>query len=140
MNFISYATANDDPSFEFDMLNLTRMVEFQSGVSHVKLFIAISEVVDATSKQMGKIKSIIDYVNVKSKGRVHVLGVEFKSNLGRDFSSHALNLRKILKITSDDGACYFSTEVDMARYLMDGTKGIFSKFQNFQTSRYAAAL
>ncbi len=107
MYYISYATANDDPLFYYDRIHLFRMTRLDSGTNNVKIFISISKVTDVTVCQEEIINEIIAETNKMSQGRLRIYDVEFKSNIGRDFSSHSCNLKKIAKIANDGDSVLF---------------------------------
>lgn len=107
VNYISYATANDDELFYYDRINFFRMAVIESGVKNIEIFISISIVNDVTVEQYKVINSIISDANKMSLGKININDVEFKSNIGRDFSSHACNLRKIAKNATDGDSVFF---------------------------------
>ena len=107
MYYISYATANDDPFFYYDRIHMFRMNTLDSGVDKVQIFISVSKVVEITTKQEDTLSKIIQEVNSNHKGSLSICNVEYKSNVGRDFSSHACNLRKIAKLATDGDKVLF---------------------------------
>lgn len=107
MYYMSYATANDDPLFHYDRIHLFRMTMLDSGIDNIKIFISISKVTDVTASQEEIINRIIAETNKMSRGRLRIDDAEFKSNTGRDFSSHSCNLKKIAKIAKDGDSILF---------------------------------
>lgn len=95
--FISYASANDDVSFYVDYLHFRNRSRFRSGVPKTELFVAISEVIPFTPLQHDIWAAFYRRFSVTE---IELSSVSFKSNIGRDFSSHALNLRLISKQAS----------------------------------------
>ncbi len=83
--FLGYITANDQPSFLIDYLNIKNMVRYHPGVPSIHVCIAVSEVSDITPKQKIRIQKL-KYALQKAAhiSKVHVI---IKNNIGRDFSS-----------------------------------------------------
>ncbi len=102
--FVSYATANDDPRFLVDFLNFKNFVCYPSGVDEINIAISVSNVnrCEQDILEFGKSVRILQ----KSQ-KFNLLSLRFKKNLGRDFSSHACNLRDIAHSAEDDDYVLF---------------------------------
>jgi hypothetical protein len=93
--FLSYATANEQPMYWDDFANCVSFAKHDPGVDLVQMFIGISEVYPRTVGDENVARELVQMIERNSHIKVRAL--TFKSNIGRDFSSHAHNLRKIAK-------------------------------------------
>lgn len=98
--FLGYLTANDDPSFLIDYLNIKNMVRYHPGVSPIHVCITVSKVREINNTDRQKIKEI---KKALLKAR-HVSNVKIiiKDNIGRDFSSSKKCLEYFSRFSSDD--------------------------------------
>jgi hypothetical protein len=93
--FLSYATANEQLMYWDDFANFLSLARYDPGVDQVEMFIAVSEVVPRTVAHEKIVNELVNLL--RATPNIKVRTVSFKSNVGRDFSSHACNLRKIAK-------------------------------------------
>jgi len=103
--FLSYVTANDDPGYAVDFANFDNMVRHDPGVPRVEMYIAVSEATPRSRRD----ERIVSRFGSRL-GASPVISVEsavFKSNVGRDFSSAACNLRLIARASEDDDFILF---------------------------------
>ncbi|MGL1935624.1 MAG: hypothetical protein OCD01_11405 [Fibrobacterales bacterium] len=92
--FHCYATANDSKYYFEDIKNLIRISEINHGVSHVELYIAISRVRDESFFDtffMSTVRKIFE-----GHANYTLREIFFKDNVGRDFSSYAELLKRVL--------------------------------------------
>ncbi|NTJ67506.1 hypothetical protein G6M50_05975 [Agrobacterium rhizogenes] len=94
---MSYSTANDDPNYRLDLIHLANMRRYDPGVTCVQLFIATSMVGDGPALH-----------DPHEGGLIVKRNTSLKSNVGRDFSSCALNLRLIAEEASPDDYILFT--------------------------------
>ncbi len=102
--FLGYLTANDDPTFLIDYLNIKNMIRYHPGVLSISVCIAISSVRDLDKndrKKIDRMKRLMMKCN-------HISGVHIlvKDNIGRDFSSAESCLN------------YFSGDINDGDYVM----------------------
>jgi hypothetical protein len=104
-HFLSYATANDDPGYAYDFAHFANMLRHRSGVPQVELYVAVSEATPRTRRDERIAALLKRRFNADSP--VKLRSLEFKSNLGRDFSSAAHNLRLIAQRADDQDFLLF---------------------------------
>jgi hypothetical protein len=103
--FLSYVTANDDPGYAVDFANFRNMVRRDPGVPRIEMYIAVSEAVPR-SRSDERIVSRLER-RLGASPIISVENIAFKSNVGRDFSSAAYNLRLIARMAGDDDFILF---------------------------------
>jgi len=98
--YLGYLTANDDPSFLIDYLNIKNMVRYDPGVSPLHVCISVSKVRGTNNRDRQKIKQLKRTL-LKAK---HISNVKIitKDNIGRDFSSAQKCLEYFSQFCSDD--------------------------------------
>jgi hypothetical protein len=102
--FVSYASANDEP-YRTDLAHLHSMLKFSSGVGLVDVYIAISRVSDR--KFYDRVfRLACRLVSLGSKS-LKIRSITMKSNVGRDFSSHACNCERIFESGKDSDFVLF---------------------------------
>lgn len=83
--YLGYLTANDDPSFLVDYLNIKNMVRYRPGVTPIRCCMVVSEVSERTEKDVKKVSALRqELLRSPAFEEVRVI---WKSNMGRDFSS-----------------------------------------------------
>lgn len=97
--FLGYLTANDDPEFTIDYLNIRNMLRHHPGVPAIHVCIAVSEVNKIREMDRRKVDKLRDRL-LRSPYFADVT-VIFKSNKGRDFSSAQQCLRYFSAFCSD---------------------------------------
>jgi hypothetical protein len=103
--FLSYVTANDDPGYAVDFANFGNMVRRDPGVPRIEMYIALSEATPRGRRD----ERIVSRLESRP-GASPIIAVEntaFKSNVGRDFSSAAYNLRLIARVAGDEDFVLF---------------------------------
>lgn len=105
-HFLSYATANEQLMYWDDLANCQNFALYDPGVDLVQIFIAISEVCPRTTKDRKIVRELVNLV--ERNPCIRVREITFKSNVGRDFSSHACNLRKIALDADPDDFILFT--------------------------------
>lgn len=103
--FLSYSTANDDPYYKADFYNFNNLALIKSGVLELYVFISISEVYPKSKIDDYVISKLVKIIEKNKKIKVHCC--EFKSNIGRDFSSSHNNLLKIREHCQKDDYILF---------------------------------
>ena len=98
--YLGYLTANDDPTFIIDFLNLRRMIRYHPGVSRITIIIAISIVNDISKNDLNKIFSLVNLF--KNNSIYEIKKILIKNNIGRDFSSAEACLKEIAKEANED--------------------------------------
>lgn len=98
--YLGYVTANDDPSFLVDWLNVCNMVRYDPGVIGIRFFLVISEVRKPTIRDKRGADALCR--KVLESGAFQSAEVLWKSNVGRDFSSAQLFLHRIASEASDE--------------------------------------
>jgi len=98
--FLGYLTANDDPSFLIDYLNIKNMARYKPGVSPVHVCISISKVREINNTDRQRIKQLKKAL-LQAKHISHVKIIT-KDNIGRDFSSAQKCLEYFSQFCSDD--------------------------------------
>ncbi len=83
--FLAYATANDRFGHAQDRANFARMLTIPSGVECIDIGIAISEARPRSRRDERDFRDMAR--SLEASGRFHVAAMEFKPNVGRDFSS-----------------------------------------------------
>jgi len=104
--FMSYSTANDDPSFGRDIVNFENFATRNPGPCSIALYISVSEVLprgNHENKTLERLRKLVESSKV-----FHVQSIQYKSNIGRDFSSAKENLRRIVQVGSPSDYIFFS--------------------------------
>ncbi len=83
--YLIYSTANDDPMYVDDFFNFDDMARFHPGVPMVNIIVVVSQVI-LFSKSDTLALSLLRW-RAESSGRLKVVEIIFKGNVGRDFSS-----------------------------------------------------
>jgi hypothetical protein len=96
--FVSYASANDEP-YRTDLTHLHGMLTFSSGVGSVDIYISISKV--AKRPFYDKCFWLICLLVSLGSKNLKIKNITMKGNIGRDFSSHACNCKKIFESAKD---------------------------------------
>jgi hypothetical protein len=95
-SYLAYLTANDDPTYKADYFNFLNMAQHHPGVSHIHIYIAVSEVNELSPCDRKKISQIAEILDCCEW--LTVQKILFKSNVGRDFSSAESCLGEISKV------------------------------------------
>lgn len=103
--FMSYSTANEG-DYQEDFFNFSKLAERAPGVEKVLLYVAISEVKARTARDT---RALADLCGLAERNpRIEVKAISFKSNIGRDFSSAATNLRLIHQSAAPEDLVLFT--------------------------------
>jgi len=122
--FYCYATANDRKHYLRDIRNLIRLKNAVPGVNEVFLYIAISKMkrLNLLDKLFaGTIKNLFvshQYFELKE--------IFFKENKGRDFSSYASLIRKLLPEATENDYVFFQNRSAYGPF----ENGYFNRFIN----------
>ena len=103
--FLSYATANDDPGYAYDFAHFGNMLRRDPGVPRVEMYLAISEATPRSRRDERTSARLA--AQLEASERICLRSMDFKSNVGRDFSSAASNLRRIAQAAGDDDFVLF---------------------------------
>ena len=103
--FMSYATANDDPSYARDFVNFQNLRKRNPGPGTVEVYIAVSEAKPRTRRDAKKLRQLRRLLESSRSFRVKT--IRFKNNLGRDLSSAKYNLLDIARVASPDDFVFF---------------------------------
>jgi hypothetical protein len=98
--YLIYVTANDDDTYLNDFLNFDDMARFPSGVSHLDVVIAVSQV-----KPFSEVDKMVFRMlrwRIERTKHLNVSNIIFKGNVGRDFSSVKVCLDSLKNIAKDD--------------------------------------
>jgi len=98
--YLGYLTANDDPSFFKDYLNVKNMVRYKPGVSPLHVCITVSAVRKITDKDKSKIKRLKK--TLLKANHISTVKIIFKNNIGRDFSSAQISLKYFSEFCKDE--------------------------------------
>jgi hypothetical protein len=102
--YMSYSTANEG-DYKEDLFNFSCLAMQSPGVKKIYLYISVSEAREA-SKRDNRILSRLARI-AESNRSIEVRSVRKKSNIGRDFSSAAFNLRLISQEAHDEDFILF---------------------------------
>jgi hypothetical protein len=103
-HFLLYATANElDYSIDFE--NFKRLLNNSSGVNKVLVFIAVSLVKEKSEDDVQFVKEALDLFQASEE--YDLQEVLFSSNVGRDFSSYGMMLRKSIETGAKDDYVLF---------------------------------
>jgi len=83
--FLGYLTANDDPTFFFDYLNIKNIARYHPGVASIHVCISVSLVRKINDTDVIRIKQLKKALLKAS--HVADVNIIYKNNIGRDFSS-----------------------------------------------------
>jgi hypothetical protein len=103
--FLSYATANDDPAYVVDFTHFANLRAHHPGVPLVTMLIAVSAVEPVGRRDKRARRRM--FAAFRNCREIQVENVVFKSNVGRDFSSHSQNLSLIASQASDEDFVLF---------------------------------
>jgi hypothetical protein len=103
--FMSYSTANEG-DYQEDFFNFLKLAERAPGVEKVQLYIAVSEVKTKTARDEKALEQL--RALAERNPRIEVKALTFKSNIGRDFSSAAVNLRLIERTAQPEDFVLFT--------------------------------
>jgi hypothetical protein len=128
--YMSYSTANDHPWYRADLWNFRNLAIFDPGVSSVELFVAVSEVRPRRRSDDQIVNALVEIA--QQNARIAVRSVTFKSNVGRDFSSAAANLRQIATVARDDDYILFLNRSALGPYRSDWYNEYVAQYEKFQ--------
>lgn len=103
--FMSYSTANEDWLYRADWVHFSNLARLDPGVPLVEIFIAISKIKSSNIIETNLWQILKRVARKNPKIKVHK--ITFKDNIGRDFSSAAINLRNIAQIGNDEDYILF---------------------------------
>ena len=127
--FHCYATGNDFRFFRQDFKNLKRIKNIVSGVDEIYLFIAVSKVRRFNFFDI-IFKKIVQKM-FKNHPAIKLVGIIFKSNIGRDFSSYQAMFEKIKPLVSDNDYVFFQNRSGYGPFRENWYKNFVEQFEKF---------
>ncbi len=129
--FHCYATANDSRFYLKDIQNLMRLKNYYSGFETVVLFIAISKVNEITAYDDFFVNTV--YKIFDKHPSIDLREVYYKSNLGRDFSSFELSLKKLRKEADIDDFVLFQNRSGRGPFSVNWYKDVVNQYKKFDS-------